>query len=249
MCTLFLVLSVFSVANVEAIEIQTIMPLEDTYIVVTSPLDPSHGLDNFLRVAHTKTELSLAHLMFDLSEVLQRSNASLEAKLRLRSIYVPSPHVIGVRWCVNNTWDEDTFTPLNATGFFMTAPESFVNVTSKYVWYEWGVTDFVRTAIRENYEKITLVLESEEVEGNAFVMFYSKDQEDLQSKEYSPKLVFTYNGYGGVSLDIAGKVIFGVLATVGISFIAYRFLKKPAKKRRRSSSVKQIREISIIVST
>jgi hypothetical protein len=214
------------------------MPLEDTYIVVTSPFDPSHGLDNFLRVAHTETELSLVHLMFDLSEVLQRSNASLEAKLRLRSVYVPLPHVIAVRWCVNNTWDEDTLTPLNTTDFFMTAPESFAQVTSKSVWYEWVVTDFVSTAIRENYERITLVLESEEVEGDAFVMFYSKDQEDLPSKEYSPQLVFTYNGHGGVSWDIAGKVIFGVLATVGISFIAYRFLKKPAKKRRRFSSAR-----------
>ena len=140
---------------------------------------------------------------------------------------------------MNNTWNEDTLTFANVSYFSRTAPENIIMVSSESTWYEWNVTDFVRIAIRENFEKVTLVLEANEtVEGNFLAMFYSKDQQDLSLNEYSPQLVFTYHDVGGVSPDMTSKVILGVLATVGIFFVAYRFLKKSAKKRRRFSSVR-----------
>jgi len=216
-----------------------VTPLADTCVQASSPNSSEYGRLDYLKVQETPSELSLAFLMFDLSGVAHNPNVSRETKLRLRSIYVSSPFRIGVRWCVNNTWNEDTSTFVDFSHFSRTAPENIILVSSGNTWYEWTVTDTVRTAIQKNYEKITLALEAEETsEGNFLAIFYSKDQQDLPLNEYSPYLVFTYNGSAGVSLDTTGKVIFGVLATVGISFVAYRFLKKSAKKRRRSSSVK-----------
>jgi len=225
---------------VRAEEPQTVTPLADTFVQAPSPYSSEYGGLDYLKVQEYQGELAFAFLMFDLSGVAHSPNVSIEARLRLRSVpYVSSPFRIGVRWCVNNTWNEDTLTSADAGHFYRTAPESIVIVSSGNTWYEWFVTDFVRTAIQENYEKITLVLESEETsDGNFLAMFYSKDQTDPSLNGYRPQLVFTYYDIGGVSSDMVGKAILGVLATAGIVFVAYRFLKKPAKKKRRSSSVR-----------
>lgn len=237
--TILLVFFVFSCFNVRAVEPQTVTPLADTYVEISS-ISSTHGQEEYLKISETSTDLSITFLMFDLSGVSYDSDVPFEAKLRLRSLYVTLPINISVRWCGNNTWDEDTLTFLNYNPLCALATKPHIlQIFAESVWYEWTVTGFVSTAIRENYEKITLVLEVEEsVEENALALFYSKDQQDLPPNECIPQLVFTYPDHGGVSLDIIGKVILGLLATVGIVFVAYRFLKNPAKKRRRSSSVR-----------
>jgi hypothetical protein len=215
-------------------EPQTVTPLADTYVDASSP-SAAHGQEEYLKVSDNNIGMSVALLMFDLSGVSHYSNVSFEAKLRLQGLSANSSYVIGVHWCVNNTWNEDTLTFVNFSYFFRTGPESIITVGSENVWYEWVVTDFVSTAIREKYENITLALEAEEtVQGNGFAMFYSKDQQQLPPT-FNPQLVFTYHDIGGISLDIIGEVVFGVLVTAGIIFMAYRFLKKPGKKRRRFS--------------
>jgi len=237
-CTLLLVLLVLSCLNVKAVEPQTAIPLADTFVEASSPNSSENGRLDYLKVQETSINLSFTFLMFDLSGVSHSSNVSLETKLRLRSIYVSLPFKIGARWCVSNAWNEDTLTFVNLSYFYRTAPEYIVIVSPGNAWYEWDVTGFVRTAMRENYEKITLVLEANEtVEGNFIALFYSKDQQDTSLDKYSPQLVFTYHDIGeGVSSDMIGKVILGVLATVGVVFVAYRFLKNSAKKRRRHFS-------------
>jgi hypothetical protein len=77
-------------------------------------------------------------------------------KLRLYCFSVASPHVVGVHWCVNNTWNEENLTFASFAGFFRTAPESVVKVTSDE-WYEWKVTNFVSKAVEEKYERITSI--------------------------------------------------------------------------------------------
>jgi hypothetical protein len=218
-------------------EPQTVTPLADTYVDASSP-SAAHGQEEYLKVSDNKGGgLSIALLMFDLSRVSHYSNVSFEAKLRLCGLSVNSSYVIGAHWCVNNTWNEDTLTFVNFSNFVRTKPESVTTLPlgSEDVWYEWVVTDFVSTAIREKYENITFGLEAEEtVQGNGFAMFYSKDQQQLPPT-FNPQLVFTYHDIGGISLDMIGEVVFGVLVTAGIIFMAYRFLKKPGKKRRRFS--------------
>ena len=221
-----------------AIEPQTVYPVGDTYVDSAS-VSAVHGLEEYLKVSDNNIGISVALLMFDLSGVSHDSNVSFEAKLRLCGLSVNSSYVIGAHWCVNNTWNEDTFTFVNFSYFFRTKPESETTILplgSEDVWYEWVVTDFVRTAIREKYENITFGLEAEEaVQGNGFAMFYSKDQQQVPPPYGNPQLVFTYHDIGGISLDMIGEVVFGVLVTAGIIFMAYRLLNKPGKKRRRSS--------------
>jgi len=242
-CTLFLVFLLFSCFNVRAMEPQTVTPLADTYVDASSP-SASHGLEEYLKVSDNKAGgLSIAFLMFNLSGVSHDSNVSFEAKLRLCGLSVNSSYVIGAHWCLNsNTWNENTLTFVNYSYFFpnRTGPESVTTLPlgSENVWFEWVVTDFVSTAIREKYENITFGLEAEEtVQGNGFAMFYSKDQQQLPPT-FNPQLVFTYHDVGGISSDLTGEVVFGVLVTAAIIFIAYRFLKKPGKKRRRFSYVR-----------
>jgi hypothetical protein len=224
-------------------EPQTVYPVEDTYVDASSP-SVAHGLEEYLKVSDNKGGgLSTALLMFNLSGVSHYSNVSFEAKLRLCGLSVNSSYVIGVRWCINsNTWDENTLTFVNFGNFFQnrTGPESVTTLPlgSENVWFEWVVTDFVSTAIREKYENITFGLEAEQtVQGNGFAMFYSKDQQQ-GPPTFNPQLVFTYHDVGGISPDLTGEVVFGVLVTAAIIFMAYRFLKKPGKKRRRFSYVR-----------
>lgn len=239
MYTLLLVLFVSSCLNAKAAEPQLVTPLTDTFVEALSPDYSGNGRLDYLKVQETSINLSITFLMFDLSGVSHVSNTSLEAKLRLRTIYARSPFKVGARWCVNNNWNEDTLTFADLSSFYRTQPENIIIVSPGNAWYEWDVTGFVRTAVRENYEKVTLAMEANETnEGNFIAMFYSKDQQDLSLNEYRPQLVFTYQANGGVSSDMTGKVILAVLATVGIVFVAYRFLKKSAKKRRRFSSMR-----------
>jgi hypothetical protein len=239
--TLFLVFLLFSCLNVKATEPQTVYPLADTYVDASSP-STAHGQEEWLKISDNKAGgLSIALLMFNLSEAPHDSNVPFEAKLRLYGMAVNASYVIGAHWCVNNTWNESTLAFVNFTYFSRTKPESVATLPLVYKldWYEWDVTDFVSAAIREKYENITFALEAEEtVLGSAFAIFYSKDQQQLPPT-YNPQLVFTYQNTGGTSLNLIGEVTFGVLVTAGIIYVAYRFLKKQDKRRRRFSHTRR----------
>ena len=219
-------------------EPQTVTPLADTY-VDSSSVSTAHGLEEYLKVSDNNIGMCIALLMFSLSGVSRNSNVTFEAKLRLFGCTSNLTYVIGAHWCANNTWNEETFAFVNFSSFVRTRSESNVTVGSENVWHEWVVTDLVNIAMRENYENITFGLEAEQtVQGNAFAIFYSREQQQLPPT-YNPQLVFTYHDItgsdGGVSLDTIGKVVFGGLVTAGIVFIAYRSLKKTPKRRRRLS--------------
>jgi len=137
-----------------------------------------------------------------------------------------------VHWCVNNTWNEENLTFASFAGFFRTAPESVVKVTSDK-WYEWKVTNLVSKAIEENYEKTTLTLEVEDpLEGTARSLYASKDQTTREMREYSPQLVFTYLESEADSRGIIIEVALGLTATVAIAFLAYKLSKRRTRKKR-----------------
>jgi len=219
----------FSIADIS--EPEKIMPLADTYADAWNATS-TYGQRDYLEVADYASGLSIIVIMFDISKVSHVLNASSEIKLRLYCFYVPSPHVVGVYWCVNNTWNEENLTFVSLGGFFKTDPGDFVKVTSAGVWYEWKVTSFVRKAIEENYEKTTFTLEvMPQSEGIAW--FASKDQTTQEFREYSPQLVFTYLEPQTNPLDILSKVALGLTVTVAIAFLAYKFSKTHTRKKRR----------------
>ncbi len=204
-------------------EPETITPLADTYVDVQA-VNSTFGERDYLEVSEYASGFSIVALMFDISDVLKVPS---EAKLRLYCFNVTSPHVVGVHWCVNNTWNEGNLTFRLLGKFYRTNPEDAVRVDSIDVWYEWKVTDFIRNAIEENQEKITLTLEVEDpLGGMARSRFASKDQ---QWHEYSPQLVFTYSEPGSNSPHIIITAL-GLMVTVAIVFLAYRFLKNPKQK-------------------
>jgi len=223
--TILLILFVSSSLTANASEPETIIPLGDTYVDAFS-FDSAYGDRDYLEVSDYASGLSIILLMFDLSKVSHVLNASSEIKLRLYCFHVPSSHVVGVHWCVNNTWNEENLTFVSFGGFFKTDPEDFVIVDSD-IWYEWEVTGFVSKAMEENYEKITLTLEViPPSEGIA--RFASKDQ----PTEYSPQLVFTYTETETNSPDIIIIVALGLTVTVAIVFLAYKFSKRHKTKTR-----------------
>jgi len=222
---ILLVLLVPSPFVAEALETETITPLADTYVDLLA-VDSAHGLEDRLEVSEYELQyFSITFLMFDISQIL---NVPSEVKLRLFCFYVASPHVVGVRWCVNNTWTEENLTRDSSGGFFRTDPEDAVLVGSEDVWYEWKVTAFVTHTMEKNYEKITLTLEVENpLEGVACSRFASKDQ---PWSEYSPQLVFTYPEPTANSPDIIIIVASGLTVTAVIVILAYKLSKKPSQK-------------------
>ena len=228
---ILLILLVSSSLIANASEPETITSLADTYVDALNA-NSAYGDRDYLEVSDYASGLCIASLMFDLSEVSHVLNASSEIKLRLYCFSVASPHIVGVHWCVNNTWNEENLTFASFSGFFRTAPESVVKVTSPE-WYEWKVTNFVSKAVEENYEKITLTLEVEDpLEGTARSLYASKDQTTQEMRGYSPQLVFTYLEPKANSMDTITKVALGLTATVAIAFLAYKLSKRRTRKKR-----------------
>ena len=210
---------------------ETILPLADTYVDAFS-VDSAYGERDYLEVSDYASGLSIVALMFDVSKVSHVPNATSEIKLRLYCFYVTSPHIVGVHWCVNNTWNEENLTFVLFREFSRTAAEDAVIVDSIDVWYEWKVTNLVSKAMEENYEKITLTLEVEDpLEGQALSRYASKDQTTQEMREYSPQLVFTYLEPNTNSLDTIIKVALGLTVAVAIAFLAYKFSNRHTRKR------------------
>ena len=229
--TILLILLVSSSLVANASEPETITPVADTYVDGWNP-NSVYGHNDSLEVSDYASGLCIASLMFDLSQVSHVLNASSEVKLRLYCFSVADSHIVGVHWCVNNTWSEENLTFTLFGGFFRTAPESVVKIANSPGWYEWKVTDFVRKAVEENYEKITLTLEVEDpLEGTAASLYTSKDQKIQEWLKYSPQLVFTYGASNANSVDTIIKVTLGLTVTVAIAFLAYRLLQKRTRKK------------------
>ncbi len=230
--TILLILFVSSSLIANASEPETITPLGDAYVDAFS-VDSAYGDRDYLEVSDYASGLSIITLMFDISKVSHVLNASSKIKLRLYCFYVASPHIVGVHWCVNNTWNEENLTFVSFSGFFRTNPEDVIRVDSIDIWYEWNVTNFIRKADEENYEKITLTLEVKDpLEGTARALFASKDQTTQEMREYSPQLVFTYLEHEpeAKSVDIIIIVALGLAVTVVIVFLAWKFSKRHKTK-------------------
>ena len=229
--TILLILFASSSLIANASEPETIIPFADTYVDAFS-FDEPFGDRDYLEVSDYASGLSIITLMFDISKVSHVFNASSEIKLWLYCFYVASPHIVGIHWCPNNTWNEENLTFASFSGFYRTNPEDVVRVDSKDVWYEWKVTNFVRNAAEENHEKITLTLEVKDtLEGTAHSLFASKDQTP-QGLEYSPQLAFTYTETETNSPDIIIIVASGLTATAIIAFLAYKLSKRRKTKTR-----------------
>lgn len=237
-------LFISSPSTVNASSPQPVIALADTYIEAYLP-DSTFGGEPYLRVADSNASISFTFLMFNLSGISYNFNVSSEIKLRLYCLNVTSPHIIGVHWCLNNTWNEETLTYESPRNFSVSDyPENVVVVSSSNSWHEWIVTESVSGAIQQmQSDMITFVLRVESSHaGNDYVFFYSKDQ-NLRFRDYRPQLVFSYRSNVinplGTYLTIASASI----AIVGVIFVAYKFSRK--RKRQRYSRKSRFQRKSV----
>jgi hypothetical protein len=227
---ILLILLTFFSSSVEASNVQTVMVLGDTYVEAYA-LTSVFGREPYLRVADSNASLSLVFLMFDLSRITYVFNASSEIELRLYCHNVTSPYVIGVHWCLNSTWSEDTLSFESVQNFSRSdKPESIVAVSSHNTWYDWVVTGFVSQAMQQpaSLDEITLALEAENsVSGDYYVYFYSKDQ---NLSQYYPQLVFSYKSSVTNPMDMYLEVGLVSVVAAGIILVAYWFSRKRKRK-------------------
>jgi len=221
-------LLVFSCSIVKATDVQLVLVSDDTYIVDYDTYS-NFGRELYLKVADSTAELSLAFLMFNLSGISYAFNASSEIKLKLRCYNVTLPQFIGVHWCLNNTWNEENLT-FDSIHDFETSDyaESIVNISNNN-WYEWIVTDFVRNAMQQHFDRLTLVLQAEVgSDEDDYVFFYSKDY-NLQG--VCPQLVFSYKSSATGSLDATPIVILVSIVVAVVGIIAYGFSRKRKREK------------------
>jgi hypothetical protein len=233
---ILLILLAFFSFSVEASNVQTAPILGDTY-VDSYAVGQAFGQEPYLKVAESNKSLSFAFLMFDLSGISYVFNASSEIELRLYSHNVTSPYIVGVHWCLNNTWDEDTLTFVSIQNFSRSDnPESVVIVSSNNTWCDWTVTSFVNSAMHQPvpFDNITLVLEAED-SGSGSVYFCSNDQ---NSSRYYPQLVFSYKSPVTNLMNAYFGVGFVSVAAAVIVLVAHRFSgKKRARTRIRTRAL------------
>ena len=229
---ILLILFVPPFSTADTAEPEQITPLADTYVDAWN-ITSTYGDRDYLEVAEYADGFSITVLMFDLSDISHVPSASSEITLRLYCFAVPSRHVVGVHWCVNNTWNEANLTFVSFSGFSRTAAEDAVLVDSIDVWYEWEVTNLATEAMEENYDKMTLALEVEDpLEGSALSWFASKDQTAQDRLEFSPQLVFAYLEPETGSNDTIVILVVGLMITATTAFVTYRFLTRGARKTR-----------------
>jgi len=127
-------LLILSSSYAKASATQTILVAEATFVEANVPSD-NFGNFTYAKVADSEAGLCFAFLKFNLSQVSNVFNASSEAKLQLHCHNVTSPHVIGVYWCVNNTWSQNNLTFDSQYGFFISNEyESTATVSSNNTW-------------------------------------------------------------------------------------------------------------------
>lgn len=222
-------LLIFSPSIAKASTPQTVMAMDDTF-VVDQEVDSVFGDDPYLVVANSFEGLAFAFLMFNLSGVSYEFNASSVVRLALRCFNATSLHVIGVYWCLNNAWNENNLTYVSSGNLRVAKlVESYVSIFSNDAWYEWTVTQTVRAAFANGYNKLSLVLKVESTHtGYEYVSFYSKEASPVG--EYGPRLVFSYFTPSNF-MDIAIKIVFASIVIIGIIIVAYRFSKKKKREK------------------
>jgi hypothetical protein len=190
--TLLVLSAVFMVPSVKAAKTITLNPIADAH--VESPEEKSNfGGASWLKVADSDNMFvgkCYAYIMFDLASI--PSGVTIESGiLQLISPSLTETHKVGAHFCSNNNWKEDEITWKNKPDFSK-SPSSTVTVSKADVWYNWTVTEDVKTALSSDDKKLTIVMKSEDRHGTAWVNFYSRDQTYEWMKKYIPKLVISY---------------------------------------------------------
>jgi len=168
----------------------TFIAVADSIVSSLEP-DSSYGTLEFLAVDYREREHIYAYVMFDLSEIPSDVEIT-DASLQLYNIDVfPSKLNVSAYYCPDNTWNETEVT-WNTMPSFAPEPDCSVEISITYLWYNWTVTDRVRSVVSNGDKFLTEVLkvDLEPIDDVFMAAFFSKDFQ--QGERYGPMLTISF---------------------------------------------------------
>lgn len=183
----------------------TVRAVADSIVSSLEP-DSNYGTLWSLTVDYREREHIYAYVMFNLSEIPSDVEIT-DASLQLYNVDAfPSKLNVSAHYCPDNTWNETEITWDNMPSF---APEPECSVqVSKYGWYNWTVTDRVRSVVSNGDKFLTEVLKVDVVpsDGAFMAAFYSKDSQ--QGEEYGPRLTINVTKRStSISCSVSSDVV------------------------------------------
>ena len=184
----------------------TITPVADSIVFSLEP-DTNHGTYDFLTVDYRAREHIYSYIMFNLSEIpsdVEITNASLQ----LYNVDAfPAELNVSAHYCQDNTWNETEITWSDKPSFDH-SPDCSVQISKINVWYNWTVTERVRSAVSNGDKFLTevLKLDGEPQDGVFMAAFYSKDYQP--GEEYGPRLTISFiKRSTSISCSVSSDVI------------------------------------------
>jgi len=184
----------------------TFTPVADSIVSSLEP-DRNYGTMEYLTIDYREHESIYTYIMFDLSKI-PSGTAIANASLQLYNVDAfPSELNVSAHYCPDNGWNETEIT-WNSIPSFAPEPDCSVKISKTNMWYNWTLTNRLRSAVSNGDKLLTLVLEldGEPQDGIFMAAFYSKDYQ--QGKEYGPKLtVSTSKGSTSISCSVSRDVV------------------------------------------
>lgn len=183
----------------------TVLAVADSIVSSLEP-DSNYGTLWSLTVDYREREHIYAYVMFNLSEIPSDVEIT-DASLQLYNVDAfPAELNVSAHYCQDNTWNE-TEISWGSMPSFAPEPDCSIQV-SKYGWYNWTVTDRVRSVVSNGDKFLTEVLkvDVETPDGAFMAAFYSKDFQ--QGEEYGPRLTINVTKRStSISCSVSSDVI------------------------------------------
>lgn len=149
----------------ENVNIKKILPTDDTYVYgnggnspdVIRGLEDPYILKSYL---HTASYVHEIYLKFDLAAISRNPEWIENVKLRMYgSDFYGSEHTLELFEKSGTVWDEDnlTYATVGTTGTSTKVASIKVNMAATQ-WYEWDITEFIKTCKTDNKSVICLMV-------------------------------------------------------------------------------------------
>ena len=184
----------------------TITPVADSIVSSLEP-DRNYGTMEYLTIDYREHEHIYTYIMFNLSKI-PSGVAINDASLQLYNVDAyPSELNVSAHYCPDNGWNE-TEIAWNTMPSFAPEPDCSVKISKTNMWYNWTLTNRLRSAVSNGDKLLTLVLklDGEPQDGVFMAAFYSKDYQ--HSEEYGPRLTInTAKGSTSISCYVSRDVV------------------------------------------
>ena len=168
----------------------TVRAVADSVVFSLEP-DTNYGTYDFLTVDYRAREHIYSYIMFNLSEIPSDVEIT-DASLQLYNVDAfPAELNVSAHYCPDNSWNETELT-WNTLASFTPESDCSVQISKTKMWYNWTVTERVRSVVSNGNKFLTEVLkvDLEPSDGVFMAAFYSKDFQ--QGEGYGPMLTISF---------------------------------------------------------